>query len=85
MITLTTQHNRGIDLGRARGAGDVCVAAISRNRGRNCVRSNWYTINWYTATDVFTAHLGNGTTAPAGATGYMSIKPTARHLGPKTT
>ncbi len=80
MITLTTQHNRGIDLGRARGAGDVCVAAISHNRGRNCARSNWYT-----ATDVFTAHLGNGTTAPAGAMGYMSIKPTARHLGPKTT
>ncbi len=80
MITLTTQHNRGIDLGRARGAGDVCGAAISRNRGRNCARSNWYT-----ATDVFAAHLGNSTTAPAGAMGYMSIKPTARHLGPKTT
>ena len=80
MITMTTQHNRGIDLGRAGRAGDICVSADSRDHGRNYVRSNWRT-----AADVFTAHLGNGTAAPAGATGYMSIKRTARHLGLKTT
>ena len=80
MITLTMQHNRGVDLGRARGTGDVCVSADSRDHGRSYVRSNWRT-----AADVFTAHLGNGTAAPAGATGSMSIKRTARHLGPKTT